>query len=303
MTKNYNFIVDKSFHGCRVDLYLSTLIKDLSRNKIISMIDEGGLSINNKKEKRSYKVKENDVINFTYSYVDHSTLKEEDIPLDIVYEDESIAIINKPQGLVVHPGINNYEHTLANGLKKYFHNLSNVNGQFRPGIVHRIDKDTSGLICVAKTDEAHLFLSEQLKNHTMRREYIALVKGNIKEKEGKIDLPIKRSNANKTKMEVNKDGKTAITYFNVLKRFKDYTLVHCKLLTGRTHQIRVHFAYIGHPIDSDPLYNKKNAPKLWDKGQLLHAFKLTLIHPLSHKEMTFQIDLPVYFKKILDALE
>lgn len=298
----YSFKIDASNKNKRVDKYLSENIPSLTRNKIALSIDEGNLLVNGKKEKASYKLKENDDVSFNYSFENKSTLIGENIPLDIIYEDEDIAIINKPQGLVVHPGAGNHEHTLANALKAHFDSLSSINGEFRPGIVHRIDKDTCGLICVAKNDSAHLFLSEQLKDHTMNREYIALVKGVINENSGKIDLPIARSKQNRLKMEINRDGKSAITYFSVLKRFSNHTLVKCKLLTGRTHQIRVHFAYISHPVEGDILYNKKNATSLWKQGQLLCAVKLNLIHPRTKKEMSFEIDLPQFFKDIIDNL-
>ncbi|MGM9873520.1 MAG: RluA family pseudouridine synthase [Bacilli bacterium] len=300
----YEIIVDDKNLNVRVDKFLSTYFQDkISRNKIADSIDKGNLFINGKKEKTSYKLKLNDKIEFDYIEDSPYFCEGEDIPLDIVYEDEDIAIINKPQGLVVHPGAGNKNGTLANALVYYFNSLSDVNGEFRPGIVHRIDKDTSGLICIAKNNDAHLFLSEQLQTHKMNREYIALVQGVIKENNGKIDLPIARSKQDRNKMAVDKDGKTAITYFDVIKRFDGYTLIHLKLLTGRTHQIRVHLSYIGYPIEGDEIYNKKNKNHLYNKGQLLCATKLTLEHPRTHEMMSFEIELPSYFKEIIDIIK
>ena len=300
----YKFVVNENYINERVDKFLSLKITDsISRSKISSSIDEGNLLINGKIEKSSYRLKLNDEVEFDYKEDNSYFCNGENIPLDIVYEDEDIAIINKPQGLVVHPGAGNKTGTLANAIVYHFNSLSDVNGEFRPGIVHRIDKDTSGLICIAKNNEAHIFLSEQLKTHEMNREYIALVQGVIKEKNGKIDLPIARSKYDRNKMAVDRDGKIAITYFDVIKRFKDYTLVHFKLLTGRTHQIRVHMSYIGFPIEGDILYNKKNKNHLYQNGQLLVATKLSLTHTITHRIITFEIDLPDYFKEIINNLK
>ncbi len=296
-------IVDESLFNIRLDKAISTLFNELSRTYIAKCIFEGKCLVNNKKEKSSYKLKKGDVINIDLEKEnDISYLEKEDIPIEIVYEDDDIAIINKPQGMVVHPGNGNKNHTLANALIFHFSSLSSLNGETRPGIVHRIDKDTAGLLVVAKNDKAHRFLSHQLENHTLKREYIALCKGVIKENKGHIDLPLARDKNNRLKMCVDKSGKQAITDFEVIERFNNYTLVKCSLKTGRTHQIRVHMAYISHPIDSDPLYNKKSACKLWDKGQLLCAVKLTLVHPTTKKEMEFNISLPPYFENILSSL-
>jgi len=288
----------------RLDKALVFLLPDLSRTYIGKLIDEGACQVNGKPAKASYKLSLDDVIEFDVPEVKELEVTKEDIPLDIVYEDKDILVINKPQGLVVHPAPGHYEHTLVNAILAHTDDLSGINGVKRPGIVHRIDKDTSGLLCIAKNDEAHEGLSEQLKDHSMSRKYIALVKGVIKEKQGEIDLPIGRSRGDRKKMAVDSlNGKPAKTYFTVLKRFNEYTLIECSLETGRTHQIRVHMSYIGHPVEGDPLYNKKNATSLYNKGQLLVAYKLHLVHPITKKEMDFEIPLPTYFTDIINQLD
>ena len=296
------FIVTFKEVNERLDKALSLFRSDLSRTYIGKLIDEGKVLVNNKQEKASYKVKENDVITLLEIEETKSDIKEEDIPLDIVYEDDDIMIINKVQGMVVHPANGHYSGTLVNALMYQADSLSSINGVVRPGIVHRIDKDTSGLICIAKNDNAHHFLAEQLKDHTMAREYIALVRGVIKENSGTIDMPIGRDKKDRQKMAVLKDGKPATTHFQVIERFNDHTLVKCQLVSGRTHQIRVHMSAINHPVEGDPLYAGKNYDKLYKNGQLLTAYKLKLIHPTTKKEMVFEIELPDYFKEILDSL-
>ena len=258
--------------------------------------------VNDKQEKSSYKVKDNDVICLLDFEDKKSDIKEEDIPLDVVYEDDDIMVINKVQGMVVHPANGHYSGTLVNALMHQADSLSSINGIIRPGIVHRIDKDTSGLLCVAKNDNAHHFLAEQLKDHTMAREYIALVRGVISENSGTIDMPIGRDKKDRQKMGVVKDGKPATTHFQVLERFANHTLVKCQLVSGRTHQIRVHMAAINHPVEGDPLYAGRNFDKLYKDGQLLTAYKLKLIHPKTKKEMVFEIPLPDYFEKVLESL-
>ena len=296
------FIVTFKEANERLDKALSLFRSDLSRTYIGKLIDEGKVLVNNKQEKASYKVKENDEITLLEIEETKSDIKEEDIPLDIVYEDDDIMIINKVQGMVVHPANGHYSGTLVNALMYQADSLSSINGVVRPGIVHRIDKDTSGLICIAKNDNAHHFLAEQLKDHTMAREYIALVRGVIKENSGTIDMPIGRDKKDRQKMAVIKDGKPATTHFQVIERFNDHTLVKCQLVSGRTHQIRVHMSAINHPVEGDPLYAGKNYDKLYKNGQLLTAYKLKLIHPTTKKEMVFEIELPDYFKEILDSL-
>ena len=289
--------------GLRLDKVLVIFRLEKSRSYLSLLIDEGKCLVNGRKEKASYKVKENDEISLDIPEPVELKVDKEDIPLDIVFEDSDILIINKPQGMVVHPSAGHHEHTLVNAILHHCDDLSGINGVIRPGIVHRIDKDTSGLICVAKNDTAHEFLAEQLKDHTMSRTYIALVRGVIKEETGQINMPIGRDSKNRQKMAVVREGgKDAITNFKVLNRFANHTLVECSLVTGRTHQIRVHFSFIGHPVEGDPLYAGKNYDKIYDNGQLLTAVKLRLIHPKTKQPMEFSIELPEYFKKIIDEL-
>ena len=296
------YIVTFKENGERLDKAVALLNQELSRSYIAKLLKDEKILVNGKLEKASFKVKENDEI-FIEDIEDvKADIKEEDIPLDVVYEDDDILIINKEQGMVVHPANGHYSGTLVNALMFMEDSLSSINGVVRPGIVHRIDKDTSGLICVAKNDNAHHFLAEQLKDHTMAREYIALVRGNINENSGTIDMPIGRDKKDRQKMAVVKDGKPATTHFQVIKRFKDHTLVKCQLVSGRTHQIRVHMSAIGHPVEGDPLYAGRNYDRLYKNGQLLTAYKLKLIHPSSKKEMVFEIELPKYFKEVLDSL-
>ena len=296
------FVVTYKEANYRLDKALSIFKSDLSRSYISKLIEEGKVLVNNKVEKPSYKVKEDDEISLLDFEDKVSDIKEENIPLDVVYEDDDIMIINKVQGMVVHPANGHYSGTLVNALMYQADSLSSINGVVRPGIVHRIDKDTSGLICIAKNDNAHHFLSEQLKDHTMAREYMALVRGVIKENSGTIDMPIGRDKKDRQKMGIDKEGKPATTHFQVVERFNDHTLVKCQLVSGRTHQIRVHMSAIGHPVEGDPLYAGRNYDNLYKNGQLLTAYKLKLIHPSSKKEMVFEIELPDYFKSILDSL-
>ena len=296
------YIVSYKENGERFDKAVSLLNSELSRSYITKLIEEGKILLNGKQEKPSLKVKENDEITIEELVDQKSDIKEEDIPLDVVYEDADILIINKPQGMVVHPANGHYSGTLVNALMFQADSLSSINGVIRPGIVHRIDKDTSGLLCVAKNDNAHHFLAEQLKDHTMAREYMALVRGIIKENSGTVEMPIGRDKKDRQKMAVTKEGKPAITHFSVVERFTNHTLVKCQLVSGRTHQIRVHMSAIGYPVEGDPLYAGKNYDKLYKDGQLLVAYKLKLIHPQTKKEMVFEIPLPEYFEKVLASL-
>ena len=297
------FVVESYFNNQRIDKFLAINIDGFSRSHIAKLIDDEHVLVNDKPVKASYKIKTNDVIEVIDEEVKPLEINSEDIPLDIVYEDDDILIINKPQGMVVHPSFGHNEHTLVNAILHHCTNLSGINGVARPGIIHRIDKDTSGLICVAKNDAAHLYLSEQLKDHTMSRTYIALVRGVIQENSGEINLPIGRDPNNRQKMAVTRtNSKEAVTYFKVLKRYSEHTLVECNLKTGRTHQIRVHFSYIGYPVEGDPLYAGRKYDKLYKGGQLLIAYKLKLLHPADHKEREFEIKLPQYFTDILDSL-
>ena len=296
-------ITNSNYIGLRLDKVLASELKDRSREFIMRLIDEGEVLVNDKKVKNSYRVKENDEITINIPEAKNLDATPQDIPLDIVYEDDDIIVINKPRDLVVHPSNGHEDGTLVNALLAHCTNLSGINGVKRPGIVHRIDKDTTGLLVVAKNDYAHEFLAKQLEDHTLHREYIALVKGVIKEDDGKIIAPIGRDKYNRQKMAVDvKNGKPAVTHFHVLKRFNQYTLISCVLETGRTHQIRVHMNYIGYPIEGDPVYGSKSH-LLFDKGQLLHAEKLILIHPKTKKKMTFSAPLPKDFQDVINNLE
>ncbi|MCR5505388.1 MAG: RluA family pseudouridine synthase [Bacilli bacterium] len=298
------FTVTSEQNNMRLDKILVSFLPDRSRSFIAKLIEEGNCRVNDKGAKASLKVKSGDIIDIDIPEDKPLDVKAEDIPLDIVYEDEDILVINKQQGLVVHPSNGHWEHTLVNAILHHCTDLSGINGIIRPGIVHRIDKDTSGLICVAKNDNAHRFLAEQLKDHTMARDYIALVRGVIQENNGTIDMPIGRDRNNRQKMAVTKENsKDAITHFKVLQRFSNNTLIECKLVTGRTHQIRVHMSYIGYPVEGDPLYGSRTYDKLYKDGQLLTAYKLRLIHPKTKKEMEFTIPIPDYFQKVLDELK
>ncbi len=268
------------------------------------MIVEGKVTINGKVEKPHYNLRENDLLVALEYSAPKADLAGEEIPLDIVYEDDDVLLINKPVGMVVHPGNGHYEGTLVNALIGREMALSEGDPD-RPGIVHRIDKDTSGLLLVTKNDNAYRKIQEQLSTHTMHREYYALVKGVILEDDGKINAPIARDKNRPTRNCVDVlHGKEAITFFHVEKRYKEceVTLVSCRLLTGRTHQIRVHMDYIGHPVIGDPLYGTGNR-RIYDAGQLLHAYKLTFIHPSSGKEMSFTAPLPEHFEKVLSSLK
>ena len=298
------YLVENCENNLRLDKFLAAKLKDFSRTHVAKLIDDGNCFVNSKVAKSSLKLKEGDLVEINIPEIKPLEIEKEDIPLDIVYEDNDLLIINKPQGMVVHPANGNHEHTLVNAVLGYSDDLSGINGVARPGIVHRIDKDTSGLICVAKNDAAHLALSEQLKDHSMARTYVTLVRGVIPENSGEINMPIGRDPRNRQKMAVTRtNSKEAVTYFKVLKRFSNHTLVECKLKTGRTHQIRVHLSYIGYPVEGDPLYAGKKYDTLYKKGQLLVATSLKLVHPSTHKEMEFNIELPDYFKEIIDHLK
>lgn len=284
----------------RLDKACSEIFSDYSRSQIKWLLDGGNITVNGKTEKAKYKVKSGDVIRLEEPETKTLELRPENIPLDIVYEDDDVIVINKPQGMVVHPAPGHDDHTLVNALL-YHCPLSTINGTFRPGIVHRIDKDTSGLLMVAKNDKAHRFLAEQLKDKTNIREYVALVHGRIAEDEGTINAPIGRSLKDRKKQAVVKDGRNAVTHFEVLKRYRDYTLVKCILETGRTHQIRVHMKYIGHPLVGDPLYGPKKTIK--GNGQFLHAGKLGFVHPTTGKLLIFEAPLPKIFQECLEKLD
>ena len=284
----------------RLDKYLATNT-ELSRQKIISMIKNNYILVNQEESKPSYLVKDGDEITIIDEPKKESNYAAKEIPLDIVYEDNYLIIVNKASGLTVHPGAGNSDNTLVNALLYYGKNLSSLGGLERPGVVHRIDKDTSGLIILAKDDKTHEILTDYFKTKKIRREYIALVKGNIEPNSGTIDAPIGRNPQNRLKMCVTDvNSKKAITHFKVLKRYQKYTLLSLVLETGRTHQIRVHMDYIHHPVYNDPLYT--NDPTT-DFGQFLHSSKMDFIHPITKEEMHFEAPLPKEFQEFIDELE
>ena len=290
-------IINENDIGKRIDKYL-TDSTEYTRSKIQKMIDNGNILVNGKEVKSSYILKENDNIEIS-EYIEETDIIPENIPLDIYYEDEDLIVVNKPSGMVVHPAPGNYTGTLVNALMYHTNNLSTVNTSIRPGIVHRIDADTSGLLLVAKNDEAHNVLADAIAKKEVVREYIALVEGIILEDTATIDAPIGRDKNNRKKMAVtSENSKDAITHIRVLDRFKDSTLIRCKLETGRTHQIRVHMDYIGHPVVNDPTYGKKKI--INDYGQMLHAEYLGFNHPITGKFMEFQVQPEKEFNEILD---
>lgn len=284
----------------RIDKQLGHHFKQFSRSQIQRWIEDGHVKVNDQPVKPKYKLAVGDVVTIEPEKPKKIDLVPENIPLDIVYEDDDVIVVNKPQGMVVHPAPGHPDHTLVNALL-YHSPLSTINGEFRPGIVHRIDKDTSGLLMVAKNDMAHRSLAAQLKAKTNEREYVALVHGVIKEDQGTIDAPLGRSPKDRKKQAVVADGRHAVTHFKVLKRYQHYTLVSCRLETGRTHQIRVHMKYIGHPLAGDPLYGPRKT--LSGNGQYLHARLLGFKHPRTGKQLTFTAPLPSYFQKMLDKLD
>lgn len=294
---NVKLVVDKE--EIRIDKYLSDTI-DYSRELITKMLKDGYILVNGNVTKPSYKVRLDDVIELDESYNIKQDIEPVDIPLDIVYEDEDIIVINKASGLVVHPGNGNTNNTLVNGLMYYTSELSDIGGEERVGIVHRLDKDTSGLMIVAKTNKAHEILANDFKNKRIYKEYYALLIGRFPSDTALIDAPIGRDKNNFNKMCVTSSGKSARTHLKVLKRYKDYTLVSLVLETGRTHQIRVHMAYTGYPIYNDPVYQNKPCT---DFGQFLHSKKLKFNHPITKKEMEFVSDLPHEFQDFIDKLD
>ena len=287
----------------RLDAYISKKYDDISRTMVQRLIEEGNVLVNEKKEKPSYKIQLNDNIEINMPAPKEVDIKPQDISIDIVYEDDDIVVVNKPKGLVVHPANGNPDGTLVNAIMaKCKSSLSGIGGELRPGIVHRLDKDTSGLLIIAKNDKAHINMSEQIKNRNVKKIYIALVKGIVKENEATINMPIGRSTKDRKKMAVRKDGKEAVTHFRVIKRYDKYTLLELKIDTGRTHQIRVHMAEIGHPVVGDMVYsNGKN--EFGVEGQMLHAKSLDFKHPITGKEMHVEAELPEYFKQVLEKIE
>lgn len=295
--------IESGTFGKRLDVFLAEVLGDFTRSRIQKLIARGCITVNGDIVRSNYKLREGDIVEVEVPEAKETQIQAEDIPLDIVYEDEHMLVVNKPQGMVVHPAAGNYDGTLVNALMAHCgHNLSGINGEIRPGILHRIDKDTSGLLLVAKNDRAHLGLSEQIKEHSLTREYLALVHGNIKEDSGTINAPIGRDEKDRKKMTITqKNSKDAVTHFFVLERFDKYTFIRCRLETGRTHQIRVHMSKKGHSIVGDPVYGvKKEEFKL--NGQLLHAHMIGYKHPITGEYMEFSRPVPEYFEEVLEKL-
>ena len=303
MLKELKLIVTEQYVGERLDTYVSSLNSNMSRSNCQRLIKEGNVLVNGNSSKESYRVKLGDEVLVKIEPPKEAKIESQEIPLNIVYEDNDIIVINKEKGMVVHPGNGNMDGTLVNAVLSHAKDsLSGIGGEIRPGIVHRLDKDTSGLIIVAKNDNAHINVSEQIKNHEVTKIYTALVRGNIEEDEATIDMPIARDERDRTKMATNIDGKEAVTHFKVIKRYYDYTLLRVKIDTGRTNQIRVHMAKIHHPVIGDEVYsNGKNEFNV--KGQLLHSTILEFKHPRTGEKLHFEAPLPDEFKNVLEILD
>lgn len=296
-----NLVIEDE-NNLRLDKLIAMNLKDLSRTQIQEMISNGLVLVNHKVEKASYKTRINDQIEITIEDNVDLDVEPEDIPLNVIYEDKDVIVVDKPSGMIVHPSPGIVHGTLVNALLYHCKDLSGINGVNRPGIVHRIDKETSGLLMIAKNDVAHRELSQQLKDHTVTRRYVALVHGLIPHTQGKIDAPIGRNPKDRQSMAVTRtNSKNAVTNFTVLKRYQDMTLIECRLETGRTHQIRVHMSYIGYPVYGDPKYGYRKDDT--SHGQYLHAKKLGFIHPTTKEYMEFESELPDYFQQKLDELE
>lgn len=296
--------VTQDFEGERIDKYLSRLVTDSSRSAIQKLIESGSVKVNGSQVSKNYKVSADDEILMLQGELKALDAEPENIPLDIVYEDSDLLVVNKPRGMVVHPAPGNYSGTLVNALLYHCKDsLSGINGVLRPGIVHRIDKDTSGLLIVAKNDKAHIGLAEQIKEHSFTREYNAVVCGHLKEYEGTVCAPIGRNPKDRKKMCVTENNsKNAVTHYKVINEYEGYSHISLRLETGRTHQIRVHMAYIGHPVAGDFVYgNDKKSAYL--NGQCLHAIKIGFVHPITNDYLEFNSELPDYFKEFLNRLK
>lgn len=298
------FSIDHETEGQRIDRYLSDTLEDRSRSYIQKIIKDGQVTVNQKPVKANYRLSFGDRVEATLPEAKEPDIEPENIPLDILYEDQDIIMVNKPKQMVVHPAPGHYSGTLVNALMYHCGDeLSGINGCMRPGIVHRIDMDTTGSLVVCKNDKAHQSLSEQLKEHSIRRIYVAIVHGNIKEDSGTVNAPIGRHPTDRKKMSTHcKNGRNAITHYKVLERFGDYTYIQCELETGRTHQIRVHMASIGHPLVGDEVYGPKKCPFKGLQGQTLHARTLGIIHPSTGEYLEVNAPLPEYFVDLLDRL-
>lgn len=295
-------LVEEDMEGERLDSFVSEMLEDLSRSMVQNLIKEGRILVAGQAAKASYKVKAGDEVQVEVPALQPVKIEPQNIDLPIIYQDEDLVVVDKPKGMVVHPAHGNWDGTMVNALLYHVKDLSGINGEIRPGIVHRLDKDTSGVMVAAKNDMAHRSLAEQIRVHSINREYIALVHGLIKENLGTIDAPIGRSKKDRKKMAVEKDGREAISEYEVLQRFTNYTLVKVKLLTGRTHQIRVHFAYIKHSVVGDPLYGSNRKHFNLD-SQALHARLLGFVHPRSGEYMEFVSPVPDYLQNIIAELE
>ena len=298
------FSIDHETEGQRIDRYLSDTLEDRSRSYIQKIIKDGHVTVNQKPVKANYRLSFGDRVEVTLPEAKEPDIEPENIPLDILYEDQDIIMVNKPKQMVVHPAPGHYSGTLVNALMYHCGDeLSGINGCMRPGIVHRIDMETTGSLVVCKNDKAHQSLSEQLKEHSIRRIYVAIVHGNIKEDSGTVNAPIGRHPTDRKKMSTHcKNGRNAITHYKVLERFGDYTYIQCELETGRTHQIRVHMASIGHPLVGDEVYGPKKCPFKGLQGQTLHARTLGIIHPSTGEYLEVNAPLPEYFVDLLDRL-
>ncbi|MBR1990626.1 MAG: RluA family pseudouridine synthase [Firmicutes bacterium] len=302
--EKYTFLIDEETQSTRIDLVLSLLLPETSRSFIVKLIEGGGLAVNGKEcTSKKYKVQAGDSVEITVPEPELLSVEAENIPLDIVYEDDHVLVVNKAKGMVVHPAVGNYTGTLVNAIMYHCGDrLSSINGVIRPGIVHRIDKDTSGLLMIAKNDKAHEYLSAQLAEHSITRRYVALVHNNFSEDEGTVDAPIGRDPKNRLRMAVTRENsKNAVTHWKVLERFGKYTLIEARLETGRTHQIRVHMAHLNHPLVGDMVYGPKKQA-LTEDGQMLHAKILGFVHPATGEYMEFERPLPESFEKILDKI-
>lgn len=301
--ERFEFVCEAENKGERIDSFLSKKCEDFSRSAITKNVEKGLVTVNDKAVSKSYKLSVGDLVVMSVEAPVELDVVPQDIPLDIVYEDDDLLVINKPKGMVVHPAAGNYTDTLVNALM--FHckdSLSGINGVLRPGIVHRIDKNTSGLLIVAKNDKSHNHLALQIKEHSFTREYVTVVYGNIKDDNGTVDAPIGRHPVDRKKMcVINKNSKHAVTHYEVLERFNGFTMLRCKLETGRTHQIRVHMAYIGHPVAGDDVYGPKKVITAL-KGQCLHAQKIGFIHPTTSEYLEFTSDIPETFSTFVNKM-
>lgn len=301
--KEYTLTVEEYFENDRIDRYVCDALADFSRSYIQKLIGSGDVTADGRSVKSSYRVKTGDRIRVITLDSVIPDIIAEDIPLDILYEDDDVLVVNKPKGMVVHPAPGHYEHTLVNAVMYHCGNsLSGINGVMRPGIVHRIDKDTSGSLVICKNDTAHESIAAQLEKHSIKREYLAIVTGVIENDKGTIDKPIKRSSSDRKKMAVLPDGKRAVTNYEVLERFDRFTLIKCELETGRTHQIRVHMASIGHPVAGDLIYGNGTKTPVDTQGQALHAHVLGFIHPSTGEYIETVAPIPEYFNNFIMAI-